>query len=168
MPTFNSRTDYQAFQANDVFSGLQNINEHQLAFFGEATLTLGRIDLTAGLRHFNFKQDFDLFYSGVAGSLAPGVPLTQAGTEKAHGFNPRGVIAFRAQDNVMFYAEAARGFRYGGVNQPVPASFCGAALAAAGLSSAPLTFGPDSLWSYTLGEKGQFFDRRLTFNLAAF
>ncbi|ABQ67298.1 TonB-dependent receptor [Rhizorhabdus wittichii] len=167
-PTFNSQTDYQAFQPNDVFSGLQNIDEHQFALFGEATLTLGKFDLTGGLRYFDFKQDFDLFYSGVAGSLAPGQPLTQAGTEKANGFNPRAVIAYRPQENLMLYAEAARGFRYGGVNQPVPASFCGAALAAAGLTSAPLTFGPDNLWSYTVGEKGQFFDRRVTFNVAAF
>lgn len=168
VPGFNSQTDYQAFQPNDVFSGLQNIDEHQLAFFGEATLTLGKFDITGGLRYFDFKQDFDLFYSGVAGSLAPGQPLTQAGTEKANGFNPRAVVAYRPQDNLMFYAEAARGFRYGGVNQPVPASFCGAALAAAGLTSAPLTFGPDNLWSYAIGEKGQFFDRRVTFNVAAF
>ncbi|MES2494746.1 MAG: TonB-dependent receptor [Pseudomonadota bacterium] len=167
-PGFNSQTGYQAFQPNDVFSGLQNINEHQLAFFGEGTLTLGKIDITGGLRYFDFKQKFDLFYSGVAGSLAPGVPLTQAGTEKASGFNPRAVVAYRPQENLMLYAEAARGFRYGGVNQPVPASFCGAALTAAGLTSAPLTFGPDNLWSYTVGEKGQFFDRRLTFNVAAF
>ncbi len=168
VPGFNSQTDYQAFQPNDVFSGLQNINEHQLAFFGEGTLTLGKFDLTGGLRYFDFKQRFDLFYSGVAGSLAPGVPLTQKGVEKASGFNPRAVIAFRPRETLMFYAEAARGFRYGGVNQPVPASFCGAALTAAGLTSAPLTFGPDNLWSYTIGEKAQFFDRKVTLNVAAF
>lgn len=167
-PTFNSQTDYQAFQTNDVFSGLQNISEHQLAFFGEATLTLGKFDLTGGLRYFDFKQKFDLFYSGIAGSLAPGVPLTQSGVEKASGFNPRAVVAYRPNDNLMVYAEAARGFRYGGVNQPVPASFCGSALTAAGLSAAPLTFGPDNLWSYTVGEKAQLFDRRVTFNVAAF
>lgn len=167
-PTFNSQTDYQAFQPDDVFSGLQNIDEHQLALFGEATLTLGKFDLTGGLRYFDFKQNFDLFYSGVAGSLGPGEPLTQAGIEKANGFNPRAVIAYRPQDTLMFYAEAARGFRYGGVNQPVPATFCGDALEEAGLTSAPLTFGPDNLWSYTIGQKGQFFDRRVTLNLAAF
>lgn len=167
-PAFSSKSDYLAFNNDDPFSGLQNINEHQLAFFGEGTLSLGKFDFTAGLRHFSFKQNFDLFYSGVAGSLDAGVPLTQAGVEKAHGFNPKFNVSFRPQSNIMIYAEAARGFRYGGVNQPVPTSFCGADLVNAGLSRAPLTFGPDNLWSYTLGEKGQFFDRKVTFNLAAF
>jgi iron complex outermembrane receptor protein len=68
----------------------------------------------------------------------------------------------------MVYSEAARGFRYGGVNEPAPLAFCGAALAAIGLKQSPLTFGPDHLWSYTLGEKGKFADGRLLLNVDGF
>jgi len=62
----------------------------------------------------------------------------------------------------------AKGFRYGGVNQPVPPLYCGADLAANGLTAAPPSFGPDKLWSYTLGEKATLLDKRLTLNVTGF
>jgi outer membrane receptor protein involved in Fe transport len=71
----------------------------------------------------------------------------------------------------MTYLEAAKGFRYGGLNQPVPlgpAPGCGPDLAAAGLSDAPATFGPDHLWTYSLGEKSVLMDRSVYLNATAF
>jgi outer membrane receptor protein involved in Fe transport len=69
----------------------------------------------------------------------------------------------------MVFAEAAKGYRYGGVNQPVPLSFCAAALAAQGLSGpAPVTFGPDQLWSYSLGEKSTVAGGRATLDATGF
>src|SRR5258708_27567219 len=62
----------------------------------------------------------------------------------------------------------ARGFRYGGVNQPAPVSLCGAELAQLGLKQSPESFGPDSLWSYTIGEKGTFDSGRIVFNVDGF
>ena len=66
------------------------------------------------------------------------------------------------------FAEAAKGFRYGGINQPIPTELCAEALAGYGLTSAPLTYGPDYLWTYSLGEKASALDRRLTVNTTAF
>jgi iron complex outermembrane recepter protein len=66
------------------------------------------------------------------------------------------------------YAEAARGFRYGGVNNSVPVNFCARQLAELGLSRAPATFGPDHLWSFSLGEKGTFADGRVVVNVNGF
>jgi len=40
----------------------------------------------------------------------------------------------------------------------VPLSFCAADLAAAHLTNAPPTFGPDHLWDYDIGEKGTFWN----------
>jgi outer membrane receptor protein involved in Fe transport len=68
----------------------------------------------------------------------------------------------------MLFAEAARGFRYGGINQPVPPEFCGAALAADGLKGAPITYGPDHLWTYSFGEKSTIDEQRITLNATAF
>ena len=78
----------------------------------------------------------------------------------------------------MVYAEAAKGFRYGGANQPVPTATPAAAagnipqkclydLQQYGYSAAPLTFGPDSLWDYTVGEKAKLDGGRMTFNADA-
>lgn len=146
---------------DDLFSGFQTIKERQFALFGEAKLTLGRLDITGGLRYFDFKQDYSSYNAGIAGTAAPGVPNAGSGTAKADGFNPRAVVSYRVTDDVMIYGEAAKGFRYGGVSPAVPQLACG-------VSSPAVAFGPDSLWSYTIGEKAQLFDRRLTFNLAGF
>jgi outer membrane receptor protein involved in Fe transport len=82
----------------------------------------------------------------------------------------------------MVYAEAAKGFRYGGANQPViqqaipnppPSSLtlaqqCTEQLASYGYTTAPLTFGPDHLWSYSVGEKARLAGGRMTFNADAY
>jgi iron complex outermembrane recepter protein len=160
-PTFNSQSLYGTPAPDDIFYGTIRLKERQFALFGEATYPiLPRLDLTVGLRYFNFHDDFDLYFTGVAGSIAPGTPDTGSGSQESSGANPRAVLSYTVSDDVMVYGEAARGFRYGGVNEPVPVAFCGA--------GAPQSFGPDSLWSYTLGEKGKFIDGRLTFDLDAF
>jgi outer membrane receptor protein involved in Fe transport len=77
-------------------------------------------------------------------------------------------------DDLMVYGEVAKGFRYGGANQPVPigssgiAQQCAQDLAAYGYTTAPLTFGPDHLWSYSVGEKAQLANGRVTLNTDAY
>jgi iron complex outermembrane receptor protein len=174
-PTYSSLDD-GAFHPNDDFSGDQNSSERQVAVFGQATYSpVANLDLTAGLRYFDWHQDFVLYFGGIFGAspfatspTSPGVPLTEAGTAKASGVNPRFAIDYHFTDDQMIFAEAAKGFRYGGVNQPVPVSICAPYLAQLGLTQAPLTFGPDKLWSYSLGEKSSFLDRRVSLNLTGF
>jgi iron complex outermembrane receptor protein len=174
-PTYSSLDD-GAFQPNDDFSGVQDSGEHQTAVFGQATYTvLPNLDVTAGLRYFDWHQDFVLYFGGVFGAspiasspTSPGVPLKETGTNSASGVNPRYAIDYHFSDDEMIFAEAAKGFRYGGVNQPVPLSICAPYLQALGLTQAPLTFGPDKLWSYSLGEKSSLLDRRLTLNVTGF
>ncbi len=167
-PNFNSQTDYMAFGPDVIFSGTQNIDERQYALFGEGSVTLGKFEFTAGVRYFNWRQEFDLYFSGIAGALGPGRPLAVTGKAKANGFNPRFVVSYKPTDDMMIYAEAAKGFRYGGVNQPVAVTICAADLAAIGRTEGPTSFGPDNLWSYAVGTKNEFMDRRITFNLSAF
>jgi iron complex outermembrane recepter protein len=185
IPGYNSVWD-GAFHSNDDFSGLQNVAEYQLAEYGELTYTvLSRLDLTAGLRHFDWHQEFNLYYGGLFGCnpctgetnpatgmiYTRGTPLTQAGDASASGNTPRFSAAYHLNDDAMVYAEAGKGFRYGGVNQPVPLSICLTGvgnLQYYGQSSAPLTFGPDELWQYSLGEKSSLLDHRLTLNVDTF
>ncbi len=151
------------------FYGTINYTERQLALFGEVTYAVTpTVDVTLGTRYFDFKEDFNLDFTGILGALGPGQPLTANGTQKSKGANPRGVISFKPTDALMLYAEAARGFRYGGVNEPAPPQFCGNDLSAIGLSASPPTFGPDHLWSYTLGEKSTFADNRFTVDVDGF
>jgi iron complex outermembrane recepter protein len=168
-PTFSSQSAYGTPAPDTPFYGTINLVERQFALFGEATYSiLPRLDLTLGARYFNFKDDFDLYFTGVAGAIAPGEPDTGNGEQRSTGVNPRGVLTFKVNDQVIVYGEAARGFRYGGVNEPAPVIFCANDLEALGLKESPPSFGPDHLWSYTLGEKGTFAEGRWTMNVDAF
>jgi iron complex outermembrane recepter protein len=168
-PTFNSQTVYGTPAPDTPFYGTISTVEHQFAFFGEATYAIiPKLDLTLGARYFNFKDTFNLYFTGAAGAIAPGEPDIGSGEQKSTGANPRAVLAYKITDDVMFYGEAARGFRYGGVNEPAPVVFCAADLAQIGLKESPVSFGPDSLWSYTLGEKGTFDNGRLLVNVDGF
>ncbi len=168
-PTFNSQTVYGTPAPDTPFYGTINVKERQFALFGEATYPiLPKLDLTLGARYFDFKDNFDLFFTGIAGAIAPGEPEIGSGEQKSSGVNPRSVLSYHITDQVMVFGEAARGFRYGGVNEPVPPVFCAAQLAAIGLTEGPQSFGPDHLWSYTLGEKGTFADGRVVMNIDGF
>lgn len=163
-----------AFQKDDIFSGLQNTDEHQFAAYADGTWHVTpKLDVSAGVRYFNFKEKYFLFESGVYGVIDH-VPLTLNARLKSHGFNPRANVSYKVSDDFMVYAEAAKGFRYGGANQPVPLGSTGVAgqcttnLAGYGYTQAPLTYGPDKLWSYTVGEKAKFADGRITVNASAY
>ena len=171
---YNSQLVDKAFQANDIFSGLQDTGERQIALYADGTWhATPKLDLTAGLRYFDFKESYYLFEAGIYGVIDH-KPLTTFATLKSTGVNPRANISYHVSSDVMIYAEAAKGFRYGGANQPVPlgtsgvASQCASDMKAYGYSAAPLTFGPDRLWNYTIGEKAKLAGGRVTFNASAY
>jgi iron complex outermembrane receptor protein len=176
---YNSQTVDGAFNPNDIFSGLQNETDHQIAVFTDDTWhATKKLDLTAGVRYFNYNEKYYLYEGGVYGAINH-VPLTENAKEKASGFNPRFNASYHVNEDAMVYAEAAKGFRYGGANQPVPTATPAASSGAIpnrclydlglyGLSTAPLTFGPDNLWDYTVGEKAKLAGGRMTFNADAY
>ena len=134
-----------------------------------------QLELTAGLRYFDWHEDYYIYSAGYVGdgpsasATSPvGTPLIVNANPSATGATPRFAASYKLTGATNLYAEIAEGFRYGGVNQPVPVIYCGADLAAEGLTAAPASFGPDKLWSYTLGEKSKLADDRVTLNVAAF
>ena len=79
--------------------------------------------------------------------------------------------------NHLVYASVAKGFRPGGGNQPIPTSGplgeqCEENLQekynTTSFVNAPLSYKPDSVWSYELGEKVRMLDGRLTINSAVY
>lgn len=156
-------------QPNSIFDGTQQIKQRQLAAFGEVTWELtDQLSLLAGLRAFDFKQDFDLHYAGLAND---GI-TTKSSSIKESGLNPKFEVTYKPSSQFLAYATAAKGFRLGGVNEPVPTSGvfgtnCGADLASRGLTSLPDTFKSDSLWNYEAGVKSKF-AQRVTFNASVY
>jgi iron complex outermembrane receptor protein len=168
-PGYSNQGTYGVPENDETFWGPIDVRERQTAIFGEATYPIvPNLDFTLGARYFDFKQDFNLFFNGIEGALAPGEPLVTSNVTESKGANPRAVLNYKVTDSIMVYAQAARGFRYGGVNLPVPLQFCAGSLAQAGLKNAPPTFGPDHLWDYEIGEKGTFVDNKLLVNATGF
>jgi iron complex outermembrane receptor protein len=144
------------------FSKLHN-SLTQYAAFGEATLAAtARLDVTAGLRYYNFNEDRSLIFDG-----AFAVPTDTTGKTDASGVAPRFMVSYKASDAVTLNAQASRGFRLGGINDPLNAALC----TAADLS----TFGPlagswkdEKVWNYEVGAKTQFARGRGSLNVSAF
>ncbi|PYP95308.1 MAG: TonB-dependent receptor [Gemmatimonadetes bacterium] len=135
----------------------------QYAAFGEATLSAtDRVDLTAGLRYYNFNENRSLIFDG-----AFAVPTDTTGTTDASGVAPRFIVSYKASNALTLNAQASRGFRLGGINDPLNAPLC----SAADLS----TFGPlagswkdETAWNYEVGAKSQFSGGRGSLNVSAF
>ncbi|MBW7836811.1 MAG: TonB-dependent receptor [Sphingomonadales bacterium] len=162
---FEMPTDIYGAPEDVLFYGDVSNRQKQYALFGEATYNItDDLHFTAGLRWFDWKQKFDLLYAGFfQGGLYPLVDKTSA-----NKFTPKFTLSYKGSDDWMVYATAAKGYRLGGMNDPVPSDLCADDLNEVGLTEAPTTFAPDSLWSYELGAKTQWFERRMTLNAALF
>lgn len=137
----------------------------QYAAFGEATWhATDQISLTAGLRYYKYNEDRVLNFHGVFSSPTPagGVP----GHVSSSGASPRVILSYKPLEDVQVYAQASRGFRLGGINDPINLPLCS--------PTDKIIFGgygtwrDEKLWDYELGMKSQWLDRRLTVNVAAF
>src|SRR5579859_3750324 len=136
------------------------------ALFGELTYDLtSKWSVTGGVRYSKTTVAQYFYNSGIAaaGSGTPGSEQTE------HSVNPKGVIRYRASDDLTFYALAAKGYRPGDGQMPPPTVYCAADYAAAGLTPSNLSsYMSDSLWNYEVGAKSQFMDRRITLNTSLF
>jgi iron complex outermembrane recepter protein len=137
----------------------------QYAAFGEATWHMtNQWALTAGLRYYKFTEDKNLLFGGVF--TIPTLGVVSNSTDSS-GTSPRVIVTYKATDDVNLYAQAARGFRLGGINDPVNLPICSAA-GRVEFANAPTTWKDEKTWDYELGMKSQWLDKRLTFNLGAF
>ena len=157
-------------QPNSEFDGNENDRQQQFAGFGEVTIPLAsHWDFIAGLRWFHYKQDSLLRYAGIAND---GVTRKDATTSQS-GNTPKAQITWRPSRDATLYLEAAKGFRLGGITEPIPTSGifgtdCARNLSTVGLPSIPNTFQSDHLWSFELGSKTSWLDHRLIANAAVF
>ena len=150
------------FGTSDLISVGEPINITQRALFGETSYKLtDQLKATLGLRYYSYSSTSETINGGLA-SIAggPGTVL-QFGRADNKGFNPKVNLAYTASDDVLLYTTAAKGFRPGGPNSPVPLSGPAQCLTgpgnlqSLGLNSTPNQFNPDTVWSYEIGEKAR-------------
>jgi iron complex outermembrane recepter protein len=143
-----------------------SLRTRQYSLFGEVSFELTeRLAATVGGRAFRVEQDSDVWFAGL-------LAVPRVGTEhfalEEDGFNPKVNLTYRLSDDALVYAQAAKGFRLGGTNEPVPEAQCSGDLADLGFTRAPRSFESDSLWNYEAGAKTALLDGRLTLNGAAY
>ena len=135
-------------------------NLKQKAIFGELSYEMNKqMTVTAGGRFYDYEEE-RTFKSG--GLFSDG--NNNFDKTKSDGFNPRLLLAYKASDSVTFNAQASKGFRLGGVNDPLNVPLCTASDRA--IFGGYQRFSDESLWNYEVGVKMQ--QRGLSFNAAAF
>lgn len=150
-----------AITPNDlVVDASQPATAREAAIFGEATYHFtDQFKITLGGRLFDQKITNGTIASGLIPFLNAGVTeSTQFGTQKSSGFNPKASLTWTPNDDLMVYALASKGFRFGGGN----------AIPALPGSPAPLQYESDSLWNYEIGVRADLFDSRLQLDATGF
>lgn len=140
----------------------------QFAAFGEATFQLDdRFSLTGGLRYYDFSEDRTQIFDGIFGNDNNGTSLvSQPGSTDARGTAPRLILSFKASDKVTLNAQAARGFRLGGINDPLNVPLC--------TPQDLVTFGgretwkDETAWNYEIGAKTRLAGGHGFFNVSLF
>ena len=136
----------------------------QFALFGEGTWHLTQQwSLTGGVRYYDFEEDRELTFAGVFADVGY---TRQHGSTSSDGFSPRVIVAFEPNDDVLLTAQVARGFRLGGINDPLNVPLC-AAPDRATYGGQP-TFDDETVLNYELGAKMQLAEGRVTLNTALF
>jgi iron complex outermembrane receptor protein len=159
----------------------------QSAVFGQASYQVtDDLKATLGVRYFKFTVANTSHQCGVG--TGTGNATCQIDSASGSGDNvlPRLNLAYAPTPDLTLYGTIAKGSRPGGVNLPIPlptlaqiqtnplAYNCGVpnqnqlnpgTPIPAGtiyVTQQPAYFSPDSIWSYEIGEKARFDDRRFT------
>ena len=93
-----------------------------------------------------------------------GTPHNYSGESDDYALTPKFSVRYDLTPDSNLYATAAKGYRDGGVNSPIPEGLCGPYEKGVGITKEPISYAPDSLWSYEFGEKGLFADHTLSVN----
>jgi iron complex outermembrane recepter protein len=159
----------------------------QYAVFGEASYKLlDDLKLTAGIRYFHYTIENHADQAGLGTASANQDHTLLSTSQSGSAVMPKLNLSYTPTPDLTVYGTVAKGARPGGVNLPIPiptiqqlqanmgAYNCNVPLAnqlnpnlpvpAGSYVSSQPSYGPDSVWSYELGEKARFDDRRFTFD----
>ncbi|MEP4891926.1 MAG: TonB-dependent receptor [Aliiglaciecola sp.] len=149
-----------------LYYGFDDLTVETYALFGEAYYDIGDFSITAGLRYFNWKQNIEFYQSGLFNGESNGDVRPESTTD---GVNPKLNVSYRVNDEVLVYAQAAKGFRYGGINGAIPESVCSEELAQVEREGGDTRFfDPDEIWNYEAGIKGVSSDGKFSYNTTVF
>ncbi len=107
----------------ELFFSDLNYDFDQLALFSEVSLAVtDRFSLTGGLRWYDFDEERTQTFDGLFAD-----PLDSEGTTSATGVAPRIIASYDVTAATQVNAQVSKGFRLGGINDPLNAPICSAA-----------------------------------------
>ena len=114
-----------------------------------------QVALTVGGRYT--VEDKTGFTHHLNGSVFYGAPFDVHFDHSWSSFTPRAILEYKPHDGLLFYGSASTGFKGGGWS-----------LTSTSPAAAVIPLQPEKSTSYELGTKAQFFERRLSVNIAAY
>jgi iron complex outermembrane recepter protein len=170
-PTLGTSSPNPNFWTHDVVWQVFDHNDTtQYAVFGQVDIdVLPDLHLGIGDRYVSATEKFTevgfgFFEFGNAGT--DGSVYSQKATFSTS--TPKFTLTYDVDSQSTVYVSAGKGFRLGGATTPNTNVACVEGLAQLGDASAPMTYGPDHLWSYELGTKALLFQKTLSVNAAVY
>jgi iron complex outermembrane receptor protein len=141
---------------------------NQFALFGEGTLSLtDEFSVTGGLRYYNFNEDKEQIFDGIFAHDDTGrLLVSQPGSTEADSVAPRLIATYKLSGNANLNAQFSRGFRLGGINDPLNIPLCTPADLAT--FSGRDTWKDETVWNYEVGVKSKVLNGNGAFNVSAF
>ena len=137
------------FPANSPYNADLPYSIDQYAAFAEATWDItSQLHLTAGGRVYDFSETRQFKSGGLFSNLDNRVDETSSS-----GFNPRFILSYEPADNIRINAQASKGFRLGGVNDPLNLPLCTPQDAA--LFGGFQSYEDETIWNYEVGVRGR-------------
>jgi iron complex outermembrane receptor protein len=180
--TYNPNSGGQAANPQGIVFNDNNPNVlKQQAIFGETSYKIrDDLKLTTGLRFYKFDVSNNSNQRGLGTASGNATPTIATASGSNTSLLPKINLAYTPTSDLDLYGTVSKGSRPGGVNLPIPLTpgsvyYCGgptpAVPAGSGpsyLTSQPAYYAPDDIWSFEVGEKAKFDDRRFTVNADVF
>ena len=123
--------------------------------------------MTGGLRYYHFTEDKDQIFDGIFAQDNTGTQLvSQPGSTDANGVAPRVIATYKLSDSANLDAQVSKGFRLGGINDPLNVPLCTPAdLVTFGGRE---TWADESVWNYEVDVKSRVLGGNGVFGAAVF
>jgi iron complex outermembrane recepter protein len=149
------------FPADSPFNSDLPYDLRQYAAFGEFTYAFtDQVKATAGARYYDYKEKRVI----TTGGLFANGDRAVVDRTSSDGISPRFILSYEPSNNLTINAQASRGFRLGGVNDPLNVPLCSAQDRA--IFGGFQSFGDEKLWNFEVGAKAR--GNGINLNVAAF
>lgn len=143
-----------ASDARDTYTYQRYLAKSYAAFAQFDLKLLPNLEASLGARFNNDKKSFTVMVALPERGGLVQTPL-QTKTAEWNSFTPKIGLNWKPSEDVMVYGSYSTGFKSGGFGNPTA-------------TMASPVYNPEKLATFELGTKTQFWDRRITFNLAGF